>query len=55
MGSSPAPDGQRADLRAVTIMRMKKAGLSAEKAGAVEVAAGSNGKIMPPVMGAAAF
>jgi TRAP transporter 4TM/12TM fusion protein len=34
---------------------MKKAGFSAEKAGAVEVAAGSNGQIMPPVMGAAAF
>ncbi|MDR3155034.1 MAG: TRAP transporter permease [Deltaproteobacteria bacterium] len=39
----------------VTILLMKKAGFSAEKAGAVEVAAGSNGQIMPPVMGAAAF
>ncbi|MDR1776566.1 MAG: TRAP transporter permease [Desulfovibrio sp.] len=39
----------------ITIMLMKKAGFSAEKAGAVEVAAGSNGQIMPPVMGAAAF
>jgi TRAP transporter 4TM/12TM fusion protein len=39
----------------VTIMLMKKAGFSPEKAGAVEVAAGSNGQIMPPVMGAAAF
>ncbi|MDL2317066.1 TRAP transporter permease [Desulfovibrio sp. OttesenSCG-928-A18] len=39
----------------VTIMLMKKVGFSAEKAGAVEVAAGSNGQIMPPVMGAAAF
>jgi TRAP transporter 4TM/12TM fusion protein len=39
----------------VTIFLMKKAGFSAEKAGAVEVAAGSNGQIMPPVMGAAAF
>ncbi|MDR2339032.1 MAG: TRAP transporter permease [Deltaproteobacteria bacterium] len=39
----------------VTIYLMKKVGFSAEKAGAVEVAAGSNGQIMPPVMGAAAF
>ncbi|MDR3361495.1 MAG: TRAP transporter fused permease subunit [Desulfovibrio sp.] len=39
----------------VTIMLMKKVGFSAEKAGAIEVAAGSNGQIMPPVMGAAAF
>ena len=39
----------------VTIMLMKKVGFSAEKAGAVEVSAGSNGQIMPPVMGAAAF
>ncbi len=39
----------------VTIMLMKKVGFTAEKAGAVEVAAGSNGQIMPPVMGAAAF
>ncbi|MDR1079472.1 MAG: TRAP transporter permease [Deltaproteobacteria bacterium] len=39
----------------VTILLMKKAGFSAEKAGAIEVAAGSNGQIMPPVMGAAAF
>lgn len=39
----------------VTIMLMKKVGFSSEKAGAVEVAASSNGQIMPPVMGAAAF
>ena len=39
----------------VTIMLMKRVGFSSEKAGAVEVAAGSNGQIMPPVMGAAAF
>lgn len=39
----------------VTIMLMKKVGFTSEKAGAVEVAAGSNGQIMPPVMGAAAF
>ena len=39
----------------VTILLMKKVGYSAEKAGAVEVAASSNGQIMPPVMGAAAL
>lgn len=39
----------------VTIMLMKKVGFTPEKAGAVEVAASSNGQIMPPVMGAAAF
>ncbi len=39
----------------VTIPLMKKVGFSAEKAGGIEVAAGSNGQIMPPVMGAAAF
>ncbi len=38
-----------------TIPLMKKMGLSAEKAGAIEVSAGINGQIMPPVMGAAAF
>jgi TRAP transporter 4TM/12TM fusion protein len=39
----------------VTILLMKKVGFTAEKAGAVEVAASSNGQIMPPVMGAAAL
>jgi TRAP transporter 4TM/12TM fusion protein len=39
----------------VTILLMKRVGYSAEKAGAVEVAASSNGQIMPPVMGAAAL
>ncbi|MCP4022673.1 MAG: TRAP transporter permease, partial [Desulfobacteraceae bacterium] len=34
---------------------MKKVGFSAEKAGAVEVAASTNGQLTPPVMGAAAF
>ena len=34
---------------------MKKTGLPAVKAGAVEVAASVNGQIMPPIMGAAAF
>ena len=34
---------------------MKRTGLSAEKAGAVEVASSTNGQLMPPVMGAAAF
>ncbi len=38
-----------------TIPLMKKTGLSAEKAGAVEVAASTNGQLTPPVMGAAAF
>lgn len=38
-----------------TIPAMRRAGYSAEKAGAVEVAASSNGQLMPPVMGAAAF
>ncbi len=39
----------------VTIMLMKRVGYSPVKAGAVEVASSSNGQIMPPVMGAAAF
>ena len=39
----------------VTIPLMKRVGISAVKAGAIEVAAGCNGQIMPPVMGAAAF
>jgi TRAP transporter 4TM/12TM fusion protein len=39
----------------VTIMLMKRVGYTPVKAGAVEVAASSNGQIMPPVMGAAAF
>ncbi len=38
-----------------TIPLMKKMGLSAEKAAAIEVSAGVNAQIMPPVMGAAAF
>ncbi|WP_231243020.1 TRAP transporter fused permease subunit [Ehrlichia canis] len=38
-----------------TIPLMKKMGLSSEKAAAIEVSAGVNGQIMPPVMGAAAF
>lgn len=38
-----------------TIPLMKKVGFSAEKAGAVEVACSTNGQLMPPVMGAAAF
>lgn len=38
-----------------TIPLMKKVGLPAYKAGAVEVAASTNGQIMPPIMGAAAF
>ncbi|UYQ73142.1 TRAP transporter permease [Pelagibacterium flavum] len=38
-----------------TIPLMKRVGFPAERAGAVEVAASTNGQIMPPVMGAAAF
>jgi TRAP transporter 4TM/12TM fusion protein len=38
-----------------TIPLMKKVGFTAEKAGAVEVACSTNGQLMPPVMGAAAF
>jgi len=34
---------------------MKRVGLPPHKAGAVEVAASTNGQLMPPVMGAAAF
>lgn len=38
-----------------TIPLMKRTGLSAEKSGAIEVAASTNGQLTPPVMGAAAF
>ena len=38
-----------------TIPIMKKTGLSAVKAGAIEVASSVNGQLMPPIMGAAAF
>ena len=38
-----------------TIPVMKKAGVPAVKAGAIEVAASVDGQIMPPIMGAAAF
>ncbi len=38
-----------------TIPVMRKSGLPAVKAGAIEVAASVNGQIMPPIMGAAAF
>ena len=38
-----------------TIPLMKKTGLTPEKAGAVEVAASTNGQLTPPVMGAAAL
>jgi TRAP transporter 4TM/12TM fusion protein len=39
----------------ITIGLMKRVGYPAEKAGAIEVASSSNGQLMPPVMGAAAF
>jgi len=38
-----------------TIPLMKRAGYPAVKAGAIEVAASTNGQLMPPIMGAAAF
>jgi len=38
-----------------TIPLMKRTGFTKEKAGAVEVASSTNGQLMPPVMGAAAF
>ncbi|ROU00385.1 TRAP transporter fused permease subunit [Marinobacter sp. R17] len=38
-----------------TIPLMKRVGFPASKAGAVEVAASTNGQLTPPVMGAAAF
>ncbi|WP_019614524.1 TRAP transporter permease [Psychromonas ossibalaenae] len=38
-----------------TIPLMKRMGMPAEKAGAVEVASSCYGQIMPPIMGAAAF
>lgn len=38
-----------------TIPLMKKVGFPAEKAGAIEVAASTNGQLTPPIMGAAAF
>ncbi len=40
---------------AMTIPLMKKVGFNAPTAGAVEVAASTNGQLMPPIMGAAAF
>ena len=39
----------------LTIPFMKRLGFSAEKAGAIQVSAGINGQITPPVMGAAAI
>ena len=38
-----------------TIPLMKKTGYPAIKAGAIEVASSTNGQLMPPIMGAAAF
>ena len=40
---------------AMTIPLMRKVGFSPVSAGAVEVAASTNGQLMPPIMGAAAF
>ena len=38
-----------------TIPVMRRIGMPAVKAGAIEVAASTNGQVMPPIMGAAAF
>ncbi len=38
-----------------TIPVMRKTGMPAVKAGAIDVAASTNGQLMPPIMGAAAF
>lgn len=38
-----------------TIPVMRRTGFTAVKAGAIEVAASTNGQVMPPIMGAAAF
>jgi TRAP transporter 4TM/12TM fusion protein len=38
-----------------TIPIMRRTGMPAVKAGAIEVAASTNGQLMPPIMGAAAF
>jgi TRAP transporter 4TM/12TM fusion protein len=39
----------------MTIPLMKKVGFKSHTAGAIEVAASTNGQLMPPIMGAAAF
>ncbi|RPJ01725.1 MAG: TRAP transporter permease, partial [Deltaproteobacteria bacterium] len=44
-----------ATIGTMTIPMMKKVGFSPELAGGIDTAAGGNGQIMPPVMGAAAF
>jgi TRAP transporter 4TM/12TM fusion protein len=44
-----------ATVGSMTIPLMKRVGFRAEVAGGIETAAGGNGQIMPPVMGAAAF
>jgi TRAP transporter 4TM/12TM fusion protein len=44
-----------ATIGSMTIPLMKRVGFKAEVAGGIETAAGGNGQIMPPVMGAAAF
>ena len=44
-----------ATIGTLTIPLMKKVGFKPELAGGIDTAAGGNGQIMPPVMGAAAF
>jgi TRAP transporter 4TM/12TM fusion protein len=44
-----------ATIGSMTIPLMKRVGFKSEVAGGIETAAGGNGQLMPPVMGAAAF
>jgi TRAP transporter 4TM/12TM fusion protein len=52
---SGSPVADVATTGPVTIAIMKRIGISAERAGAIEAAASTGGSMMPPVMGAVAF
>ncbi|MEA2993511.1 MAG: hypothetical protein QOD40_2431 [Alphaproteobacteria bacterium] len=52
---SGSPVADVATTGPVTIPVMKRIGISAERAGAIEAAASTGGAMMPPVMGAVAF
>jgi TRAP transporter 4TM/12TM fusion protein len=52
---SGSPVADVATTGPVTIAVMKRLGISAERAGAIEAAASTGGAMMPPVMGAVAF
>jgi TRAP transporter 4TM/12TM fusion protein len=52
---SGSPVADVATTGPVTIPIMKRIGISAERAGAIEAAASTGGAMMPPVMGAVAF